>query len=113
MSPFTHGSQRPKRQIKTNGKQIAIYLTGKRNVEFFSAVVACAINTFTSPHLSGIFPFELVSVQKPPDHLHLVFPLLEQFADTHKEYLELMKEKAEFMQVFYFTIKHSKCKTGI
>ena len=59
------------------------------------AVVAYAMNTFLSPALSGLSPFEEVFIQKPTDLLNLKFLSLKQFATSHKDYLQLLKDNAE------------------
>ena len=45
-------------------------------------------------------PFKLVFVGMPPDWLNLAFPQLEQFVNAHKDCLQLLQEKAEFIEVF-------------
>ena len=61
--------------------------------QLYADVAAYGVNTFASPALSDLSPFESVFVHKPPDLLNLAFPPLEQFSSLHKDYLQLLKEK--------------------
>ena len=60
------------------------------------AVPPYAINTFVSPPLSVFLPFEMVFVQitRPTQSS---ISLLEQLASCNNNYLQLMKENAEFI----------------
>ena len=47
--------------------------------------------------LSGFSPFELVLVWKPQDILNLSFPASDQLIPSHKDYLQLLKDKVEII----------------
>ena len=79
-------------------KLITKPLTGKRETWLsYAFTAACAINTFSSI-ISFFLQFvEIVFVHKPQDLPNLTFQPLEQFLHSHNDYLQLLKEKAEFM----------------
>ena len=47
--------------------------------------------------LLGFSWFQLVFMCKVPDIWNLAFPPLEQFASSHKHYLQLLKEEVELI----------------
>ena len=71
------------------------------------------MNTFVSSPLSGFSPFALVFVHKSPDLLILSFPLLEQFTNTHKDHLQLLKVKAEFTVDLLLDYKPQQAKDRV
>ena len=71
-------------------------------------IVVCGmlrVNTFASLALSVFSPFELVSVQKPPGLLGLALPSLEQYPNTHKDNLQLLKEKSRVHSRHFIRLK--------
>ena len=58
-----------------------------------TAVAAYAMNTLASQKSSGFSLFEMVFIQKSPNLLNVSSQPSEQFANTHKVYLQLLKEK--------------------
>ena len=63
------------------------------------------MNTFASLALTGFSPFEFAFVQKLPDSLNLSFLPLEEFTSLHKDYLQLLTHKAEFIAGILFDYK--------
>ena len=61
------------------------------------AVTTYAVNACASQASLGFSPFKLDLVRKLPDLLNSAFPLLEQFTNTHEDYLQSPKEKVEFV----------------
>ena len=72
---------------------------------FFLTIEDNAMNTFVPPSISGISPFESVSVRKPPGLLNLMFSSLEQFATTYKNYQQLLKEKGAITNTHFHGYK--------
>ena len=61
ISTFNHDSSRTKRQIQTMGNMIPKHLIGKGEMlPLYTAIAAYAMNTFSSPGLSGFSPDALV-----------------------------------------------------
>ena len=83
---------------KSIGKMITNRLTEKGEVwPLFVGIRAYTVDIFASPSLSGSSPCELHFVHMRPDLFNLAFPLSEQFGNTYKDYLQLMKEKSDLI----------------
>ena len=86
---------------------IAKHLTRKREKwPLYTAIASYAMNILVSQEISDIPPFELCFEQKTPDLLNLAFPPLEQYASSHIDYLQLLK------QIFEHTFSILKNPTG-
>ena len=56
------------------------------------------MNTFSSPVLSGFLPFELFFFMQTTNLTELHIYPIEQCASCHNNYLQLLKEKAKFVE---------------
>ena len=63
----------------------------------FATTVGYAINTFASEALSGFSPFQLVFLRDPPDLTSLPFPKIDTIPVKHREYYNLLLERAQFI----------------
>ena len=108
--PFNHGILKTGRQVETIGK-ITKHLKGEGDIwSLYTAAVAYAMNIFASPVLSGFSSLGLVFVCKSRDLLNLACSPLEQFVNSHKDYLQLLKEKTEFIAGILLDYKTSCLK---
>ena len=99
ISPYNHGSSKTERQIQTISNIINKRLDGKgTSWPLFAACAAYAANTFQSETLSGLSPFELVFLRKPPDLMNLSIPDISGFDATIREYLATLMQKAQLMK---------------
>ena len=61
----------------------------------YTAVTVYAMDAIGSAVFSCPSPFKLVLLCRPSDILNLSFPPLQQFLNLHKDYLQLLKERAD------------------
>ena len=98
ISPYNHGSSKCKRQIKTISKIIVKHLWDKGQMwPLFATLAACAMNTFASEALIGVFPFQLVFLTDPPDLTSLSFPKIDTIPVNYHEYYNLFLARAQMI----------------
>ena len=98
ISPYNHGSNKCKRQIRTISKIIMKHLWDKGQMwPLFATVAAYAMNTFASEALSGFSQFQLVFLRDPPDLTSLSFPKIDAISVKHREYYNLLLARAQLI----------------
>ena len=75
--PYSHGSNKVERQIKTVSNNIAKHLWDKGQMWLFVTTAAYAMITFASETLNSFSPFQLVFVCDPPDLTSLSLPKID------------------------------------
>ena len=63
----------------------------------FATTAAYAMNTFASEAMNGFSPFQLVSVQDPPDLTGLYFPKIDTILVAYREYYNLLLARAQMV----------------
>ena len=92
ISPYSHGSSKVKRQIKTISDIIVKHLWDKGQMwPLFVTTAAYAVNMFASE------AFQLVFVNDPPDLTSLSFPKIDTILVTHREYYNLLLARAQMV----------------
>ena len=95
ISPYNHGSSKCERQIKTISEITVKHLWDKGQMwPLFATTAAYAMNTFASEALSDFSPFQLVSLQDPPDLTSLSFPKIDTIPVNYHEYYNLLLARA-------------------
>ena len=98
ISPYNHGSNKCKRQIRTISEIIMKHLWDKGQMwPLFVTTAAHAMNTFASEALSGFSPFQLVFLRDPPDLTCLSFPKIDTIPVKHREYYNLLLARAQLI----------------
>ena len=98
ISPYNHGSNKCKRQIKTIRKVIVKHLLDKGQMwPLFATTAAYAMNTFASEALSGFSPFQLIFLRDPPDLTSLSFPKINTIPVNYQEYYNLLLARAQMI----------------
>ena len=91
ISPYNHGHSKCERQIQMISEIIMKHLWDKGQMwPLFTTTAAYAMNTFASEVLSGISPFQLVSLRDPPDLTSLSFPKIDTIPVKYREYYNLL-----------------------
>ena len=91
--PYSHGSSKCERQIKTISEIIVKHLWDKGQMwPLFATTAAYAMNTFASEALSGFSPFQLVFRRDPPDVTSLSFSKIDTIPVNYHEYYNLLLE---------------------
>ena len=86
ISPYSHGSSKVERQIKTISDIIVKHLWDKGQMwPLFVTTAAYAMNTFASEALNGFSPFQLVFIHDQPDLTSLSFPKIDTILVTYRE----------------------------
>ena len=98
ISPYSHGSSRCKRQIKTISEIIVKHLWDKGQMwPLFATTTAYAMNTFASEALSGFSPFQLIFLGDSPDLTSLSFPNIDTIPVHYREYYNLLLARAQMI----------------
>ena len=98
ISPYSHGSSKVERQIKTVSDIIVKHLWDKGQMwPLFVTTAAYAMNTFTSEALNGFSSFQLVLVHNPPDLISLSFPKIDTIPVVYREYYNLLLGRAQMV----------------
>ena len=98
ISPYSHGSSKVERQIKTVSDIIVKHLWNKGQMWLlFVTTASYAINTFDSEALNGFSPFQLVFVHDPPDLTSLSFPKIYTIPVAYREYYNLLLARAQMV----------------
>ena len=98
ISPYSHGSSKCERQIKTISKIIVKHLWDKGQMwPLFATTAAYVMNTFASEALSSVSPFQLVFLQDPPDLSSLSFPKTDTIPVNYREYYNLLLARAQMI----------------
>ena len=98
ISSYNHGSSKCERQIKTISEIIVKHLWDKGQMwPLFTITAAYTMNTFASEALSGFSPFQLVSLQDPPDLTSLSFPKIDTIPVNYHEYYNLLLARAQMI----------------
>ena len=98
ISPYTHGSSKVEREIKTISDIIVKHLLNKGQMwPLFMTTAAYAMNTFTSEALNGFSPFQLVFVRDPTDLMSLSFPKIDMIPVMYREYYNLLLARAQMV----------------
>ena len=97
ISPHNHGSLVAERHIRTVSEFLTSCLGGNgRNWDLYCQCVAYSYNTFTLPTM-GYSPFQMVYLRDPPDLKNLTFNPIQTIARDHREYVELVKERLQYV----------------
>ena len=95
VSPHNHGRRKTERYIQTINNLVTRQLTGKgREWPLYVMSTYYAMNTFVSTS-TGLSPYELVFLKKPPDILNLYFEPLQTIAKGYEDYCLKMKHRLE------------------
>ena len=98
ISPYSHGSSKCKRQIKTISEIIVKHLWDKGQMwSLFATTTAYAMNTFASEAFSSFSPFQLVFLRHPPDLTSLSFPKINTIPVNYCEYYNLLLARAQMI----------------
>ena len=109
ISPYNRGSSKTERQIKTVSSLINKQLTDKgQRWPIFVSTATYAMNTFASDALNGLSPYELVFVKHIPDLTKLRIPDIGNTSKTVEEYYNILKERAQLIDVLYLNWKTSE-----
>ena len=105
ISPYNHGSLKIERYIQTINNLITRHLKDKGK-EWPLFVTSCcfAMNTFVST-TTGLSPYKLVFLKKPPDILNLYFKPLETIAKGYGDYCLKMRAKLYDVSSFITELK--------
>ena len=98
ISPYSHGSSKCERQIKTISEIIVKHLWDKGQIwPLFATTTAYAMNTFASEALNGFSPFQLVFLRDPSDLTSLSFPKIDTIPVNYPKYYNLLLVRAQMI----------------
>ena len=98
ISPYSLGSSKVERQIKTISDIIVKHLWDKGQMwPQFVSTAANAMNTFASEAFNGFSLFHLVFICDPPDLTSLSFPKIDTMPVVYREYYNMLLARPQMV----------------